>query len=94
MATPTPTVFKLVDRTSWAAASPAGSFGGSAADARDGFIHFSTAEQVPMALDRAFRTALATRSPCVVVLPHDVQALEAADEQSHEHGVMPTVYPS
>ena len=27
-----------------------------------------------MVLDRAFRTALATRSPCVVILPHDVQS--------------------
>jgi pyruvate dehydrogenase (quinone) len=54
-------------------------------------VTVTTAEQVPMALDRAFRTALATRSPCVVVIPHDVQALEAADERSHEHGVMPTV---
>jgi uncharacterized protein (DUF952 family) len=54
MATPTPTVFKLVDRTSWAAASPAGSFDGSAADARDGFIHFSTAEQVRETAARHF----------------------------------------
>src|SRR5918998_1066163 len=31
----------------------------------------TTAEQVPLVLDRAVRTALATRSPAVVVLPHD-----------------------
>jgi pyruvate dehydrogenase (quinone) len=46
-------------------------------------------EQVPMLLDRAFRTALATRSPCVVVLPHDVQQEEAAD-LGQEHGVVVT----
>jgi pyruvate dehydrogenase (quinone) len=46
-------------------------------------------EQVPMVLDRAFRTALATRSPTVVVLPHDVQQLPAADP-GHEHGQMVT----
>lgn len=33
----------------------------------------SVPEQVPGILDRAFRTALATSSPCVVIIPHDVQ---------------------
>ncbi|WKN48098.1 thiamine pyrophosphate-requiring protein [Nocardioides sp. Arc9.136] len=48
-------------------------------------------EQAAMVVDRAFRTALATRSPCVVVLPHDVQVQPAPDQPSHEHGVVPTV---
>ncbi|WP_181313218.1 thiamine pyrophosphate-requiring protein [Nocardioides campestrisoli] len=47
-------------------------------------------EQAAMVLDRAFRTALATRSPCVVILPHDVQAEPAPEEPPHEHGVVPT----
>jgi pyruvate dehydrogenase (quinone) len=47
-------------------------------------------EQAGMVLDRAFRTALATRSPCVVVLPHDVQVQSAPAEPPHEHGVVPT----
>lgn len=47
-------------------------------------------EQAPMVIDRAFRTALATRSPCVVVLPHDVQKEPMPDELPHEHGVMVT----
>ncbi|TCJ00233.1 thiamine pyrophosphate-requiring protein [Aeromicrobium sp. IC_218] len=47
-------------------------------------------EQAAMVLDRAFRTALATRSPCVVILPHDVQVAEAPAEVPHEHGVVPT----
>jgi pyruvate dehydrogenase (quinone) len=49
-----------------------------------------SAEQVPMLLDRAFRTALATRSPSVLVLPHDVQQLPAPDERAQEHGVVVT----
>ena len=49
----------------------------------------TSAEQVPMLLDRAFRTALATRSPSVVILPHDVQKLPAPD-LDREHGVMAT----
>src|SRR5919112_2235961 len=50
----------------------------------------TSAEQVPMLLDRAFRTALATRSPSVLVLPHDVQQLPAPDESEHEHAVVVT----
>ena len=49
-----------------------------------------SAEQAPMVLDRAFRTARATRSPTVVVLPHDVQQREMPDQPSHEHGVVVT----
>src|SRR5215213_10763413 len=41
-----------------------------------------TAEQVPMLIDRAFRTAIATRSPTCVVLPHDVQTAPAPDPEA------------
>ena len=47
-----------------------------------------TAEHAPMVLDRAFRTALARRRPCAVVLPHDVQQLPAPDPLPQEHGVV------
>lgn len=47
-------------------------------------------EQAGMVLDRAFRTALATRSPCVVIVPHDVQQMEVPPELPHEHGVVVT----
>jgi pyruvate dehydrogenase (quinone) len=50
----------------------------------------TSAVQVPMLLDRAFRTALATRSPSVLILPHDVQQLPAPDEQAQEHAVVVT----
>jgi pyruvate dehydrogenase (quinone) len=50
----------------------------------------TTPEQVPMLLDRAFRTAIATRSPTCVVLPHDVQIAPAPDELPHEHAVVPS----
>jgi pyruvate dehydrogenase (quinone) len=49
----------------------------------------STAEQLPLVLDRAFRTALATRSPTVVILPHDIQD-EAAPQLQQEHGIVQT----
>jgi pyruvate dehydrogenase (quinone) len=50
-----------------------------------------TPEQAPMVLDRAFRTALATRSPCAVILPHDVQKLPAPDPSVQDHGLVVTV---
>ncbi|WP_194421875.1 thiamine pyrophosphate-requiring protein [Microbacterium abyssi] len=49
----------------------------------------TTPDQVPMAIDRAFRTALDTRSPAVVIVPHDVQSSPAPD-LPHTHGVIVT----
>lgn len=49
----------------------------------------SSPEQLPMVLDRAFKTALATRSPAVIILPHDVQQAPAP-ETPHEHAVVPS----
>jgi pyruvate dehydrogenase (quinone) len=46
-------------------------------------------EQVPMVIDRAFRAALATRSPAVVIVPHDVQQ-EPAAKLPQEHGIVVT----
>ncbi|QGU06969.1 Putative thiamine pyrophosphate-containing protein YdaP [Corynebacterium occultum] len=44
----------------------------------------TTPEQLPMVIDRAFRSALANRQPSVVILPHDVQQAPAPDlGQSH-----------
>ncbi len=40
------TIYKICGRTEWRAAESAGLFHGSAVDARDGFIHFSTAAQL------------------------------------------------
>ena len=49
----------------------------------------SAAEQMPMVLDRAFRTAKATSSPCVVIIPHDVQSAPAP-ELEQQHGIVVT----
>src|SRR4051794_36644033 len=51
----------------------------------------STAEQLPLALDKAMKTALATHSPTCVIIPHDVQQLPASDDPPpHSHGFVPT----
>jgi uncharacterized protein (DUF952 family) len=39
-------IFRLLDADAWVAAQRTGSFAGSEQDVQDGFIHFSTAEQV------------------------------------------------
>lgn len=57
--------------------------------ASDFLQQVTDAEQLPMVLDRAFKAALANRSPAVVILPHDLQQ-EAAPSTPHEHGVVPS----
>jgi pyruvate dehydrogenase (quinone) len=49
-----------------------------------------TADQLRMLLDRAVRTALATRSPTCVVLPHDVNTAPAPDLGAYQHRAMLT----
>lgn len=46
MTGPEQTIFHICRRGEWDAAVNAGSYGGSSQDAADGFIHFSTADQV------------------------------------------------
>ena len=41
------TIYKICRRAEWQAAEGDGEFRGSPVDARDGFIHFSTAAQLP-----------------------------------------------
>ncbi|MBR0661068.1 DUF952 domain-containing protein [Neoroseomonas oryzicola] len=41
-----PLIYTLVREADWRAAEAAGAYAGSADDARDGFLHFSTAAQV------------------------------------------------
>jgi uncharacterized protein (DUF952 family) len=40
------TIYKICERASWRLAEKTGTYRGSQADARDGFIHFSTAAQL------------------------------------------------
>jgi uncharacterized protein (DUF952 family) len=40
------TIYKICDQESWRAALATGRYRGSGVDLRDGFIHFSTAEQL------------------------------------------------
>jgi uncharacterized protein (DUF952 family) len=48
------TIYKICERASWRLAEQTGTYRGSAADARDGFIHFSTAAQLAGTLTKHF----------------------------------------
>jgi pyruvate dehydrogenase (quinone) len=48
----------------------------------------TTPEQVPLLLDQAFRTAVATRSPTCVVLPNDLQIAPVPGGMSHNQGII------
>jgi len=48
------TVYKVLSSSEWSAARASGTYGGSADDQRDGFIHFSTAEQLAETLRKHF----------------------------------------
>lgn len=47
-------VYKVCGRDEWEAARAEGRYRGSADDARDGFIHLSTREQLPGTLEKHF----------------------------------------
>jgi uncharacterized protein (DUF952 family) len=49
-----PTIYKICTAAEWHAAEHAGAYRGSAVDHRDGFIHFSTAEQATETAARHF----------------------------------------
>jgi uncharacterized protein (DUF952 family) len=51
------TIYKLCERALWREAEQSGVFNGAPVDARDGFIHFSTAAQVGETLARHFAGA-------------------------------------
>jgi uncharacterized protein (DUF952 family) len=50
-------IYKLLDRAAWLEAKAAGTYAGSPVDLADGFIHFSTAEQVHETAAKHFRGA-------------------------------------
>jgi uncharacterized protein (DUF952 family) len=67
------TIYKICERASWLLAEQTGTYRGSAADARDGFIHFSTAAQLAGTMAKHF---VGQRELLLVAV--DADALEAA----------------
>ncbi|GAA2723156.1 thiamine pyrophosphate-requiring protein [Cellulomonas aerilata] len=50
----------------------------------------TTPEQLPLVIDNAIRTALATSSPTCVIITHDVQRAELPESLPQSHGVVQT----
>jgi uncharacterized protein (DUF952 family) len=67
---PAATIYKLLTRAEWEAALAEGVYRGSAHDARDGFIHFSTATQLAGTARKHFAGV-----PDLVLLAVDVATL-------------------
>ncbi|MBY0510786.1 MAG: DUF952 domain-containing protein [Rhodospirillaceae bacterium] len=67
------TIYKILRRDEWLAAQKSGAFEGSAVDHRDGYIHFSTAEQARETAQKHFHG-----QADLVVLEVDVAPLGAA----------------
>ena len=65
------TIYKLMPRAEWEAAQAGGVYRGSAHDARDGFIHFSTAAQLAETARKYF-----TGVSDLVLLAVEVEDLE------------------
>jgi pyruvate dehydrogenase (quinone) len=60
-------------------------------DVCERFVQTATSpEQVPLLLDQAFRTAVATRSPTCVIVPHDLQMAQVPEGIAHNQGVIIT----
>jgi uncharacterized protein (DUF952 family) len=83
------TIYKICRVASWRAAEHAGSYRGSEVDARDGFIHFSTAAQVAETAARHF-----AQQTDLVLVAVDGDALGAALkwEKSRGGDLFPHLY--
>ena len=82
-------VYKILRETDWTDAVRAGSYRGSADDARDGFIHLSTSEQLAGTAAKYFRG-----QPGLVLVGVDAAALGAALkwEPSRDGALFPHLY--
>ena len=86
-------IYKVCSQTEWAAAVAAGSYAGSADDARDGFIHFSTAAQLPGTAAKYFagRTDLVVLEVDADLLGRDLrfEPSRGGDLFPHLYGALP-----
>jgi uncharacterized protein (DUF952 family) len=64
------TIYKICGQAAWREAEAVGAFRGSVADARDGYIHFSTAAQIAETAARHF-----ANEPDLVLVAVDADAL-------------------
>ena len=84
-------IYKICRQAEWRSAAEAGIYRGSEVDARDGFIHFSTAAQLAETLARHF-----AGQTDLVLIAVDADALDGALkwEPSRGGALFPHVYGS
>ncbi len=89
--TPQPVVkiYKICPASAWREAERQGVYRGSADDARDGFIHFSTASQVPETLRKHF---FGQRALFLVEVDGDALGSELRWERSRNDELFPHLY--
>lgn len=75
------TIYKICEQALWRAAAADGLFRGTAADERDGFIHFSTAAQLAETAARHF-----TGPADLVLVAVDAEAMGQALIWEHSRG--------
>ena len=83
------TIYKICTATEWADAERGGVYRGSAADVKDGFIHFSTAEQ---AAETAAKWFAGQRDLVVVAVEADALGDKLKWEPSRGGDLFPHVY--
>jgi len=82
-------IYKICSSTDWAAAQLAGLYAGSTKDREDGFIHFSTAEQLPGTLAKYYAEA----KELVLVAVEEAALGEALRyEPSRDNALFPHLY--
>ena len=84
-----PKIYKIIGQAEWESFRATGVFEGSAVDVRDGFIHFSYADQVEETARRHF-----SGQPDLVLLAVDRSALgeDLRDEASRGGALFPHLY--
>jgi uncharacterized protein (DUF952 family) len=83
------TIYKICEQALWRTAEAAGQFRGSPVDARDGFIHFSTAAQLAETAAKHF-----ARQSDLILIAVDADALgaELKWERSRGGDIFPHLY--
>ena len=82
-------VYKIVHAAEWREAERAGSYVGSAKDQADGFLHFSTGEQVPDTLAKYYADA----TDLILVAANSVRLGAALKfEPAHDGVLFPHLY--
>jgi uncharacterized protein (DUF952 family) len=83
------TIYKICTASEWHAAEHAGTYGGSAVDRNDGFIHFSTAAQSPETAGKWFA---GQRDLVLVAVDGDALGARLKWEPSRGGALFPHLY--